>query len=204
MALAVASLGPGRRDWALAMERELAAASDEGRALAFAWGCLIAAWRDMPREEEGRFTLAKYALALGLVIPIAALELTCAAGLPPSFLAGDGFFAVPALTGSRELYLSWAYLAAQPALLGLWFLLSLSQLRLAWGLLENDWPTVVRAAASSAACTAALLIVNGTMLVADGRALLQAAMLPIEFLPIATAKRWHAELVRARLRIAAS
>src|SRR4051812_24139343 len=52
IALATACLGYGRREWALAMQAELEAAAEHDRPIAFAAGCLLAAWREMPRHEE--------------------------------------------------------------------------------------------------------------------------------------------------------
>jgi hypothetical protein len=194
MLLAIRCLGEGRREWALAMQGEFGAAIDAGKPLAFATGCLIASWREMPKHEQGRFVLANYSLALGLIIPMAALQFACAAGLPFLFSTSDGPYAVPALDGGQELYLSDAYLAAQPGLLGLWLLLCLLHLRLAWVLLECDWSRVIRAGSLSAALTATLVLANGVMLLVDDRAVLQAAALSIELLAIVVSARWHARL----------
>ena len=63
MSLAICCLGESRREWALAMQAEFEAATAEGEAFAFATGCLIAAWCEMPKHAEGRLVLANYALA---------------------------------------------------------------------------------------------------------------------------------------------
>src|SRR5262245_56110678 len=82
MALAAHCLGESRREWAAAMQAEFEMLA-EGESLRFAIGCLAAALREMPAREEGRFTLTNYALALGLMIPMAALQFGCALlGLP--------------------------------------------------------------------------------------------------------------------------
>jgi hypothetical protein len=200
MSLAISCLGESRREWALAMQGEFGAAIDAGKPLAFATGCLMAAWREMPKHEEGRFVLVNYSLALGLIIPMAALQFACAAGLSSLFSAKDGLYGVPALGTTQEPYLSWAYLAAQPTLLGLWLLLCILHLRLAWVLLEGDWSRVIRTGSLSAAVTATLVIFNGVMLVVDDRAILQAAVLPIELMAIVASARWHARLTRALAR----
>lgn len=197
MALAARCLGEGRREWALAMEGEFAAAAEAGKPLAFAIGCLMAAWREMPKHEEGRFVLANHMLALGLILPMAALQFACAAGLPSLFAVKGDLFGVPIPARAQEIYLGGSYLAAQPALVGLWLLLCLLHLRLAWVLLERDWPSVVRIGSLSAAAAATLVMFNGTMLVVDDRALLLAAMLPIELIAIAASARWHDRRTRA-------
>src|ERR1700712_3452057 len=70
MSLATCCLGEDRREWALAMQGEFEVAAEKGEPLAFAAGCLIAAWGEMPKHEEGRLVLANYTLALGLLIPM--------------------------------------------------------------------------------------------------------------------------------------
>ena len=197
MAVAAACLGEGRRDWARAMEAELHAAIDEGRPLAFAAGCLIAAWCEMPRHEEGRFVLANYALALGLIIPMAALQFACAAGLPLMVQTPGGFYGVPTANGVQQLYLSSAYPSAEPALLGLWLLLGLLQLRLAWVLLDGDWPGVIRIGCLSTAATATLMIFYAVMLLPDTGTMLQAAALPVELATVLVSARWHSRLAAA-------
>lgn len=198
MSLATSCLGESRREWALAMEGEFAAALAEGTPLAFAAGCLMAAWREMPKHEQGRLALANHILALGLILPMAALQFASAAGLPSLFSAKDGLYGMPTLGRTQELYLSAAYLAAQPALLGLWFLLCLLHLRLAWVLLEGDWSRAITVGSLCAAATATLVIFNGVMLVVDGRAIVQAALLPVELLAVVASARRHARLNLAR------
>ncbi|HEX5181697.1 MAG TPA: hypothetical protein VFW19_00960 [Allosphingosinicella sp.] len=197
MALAAATLGQSRRDWALAMEGELEAAIDAGRPLAFAAGCLVAAWRDMPRQAEGRFLLASHMLALGMIVPMAALQFACAAGLAVPVPAAGGLGGPAAANAVQQAYLSAAYRAAEPVLLGLWLWLCLLQLRLAWLLLERDWPRMIRTGAMAAAVTAALVIFDGVMLLADPRTMLQAAALSIELAAVAASSQWHARLTGA-------
>jgi hypothetical protein len=194
MSLAMSCFGGSRRGWALAMQGEFEAAADEGKPLAFATGCLMAAWREMPRHEEGRFLLANYSLALGVIVPMAALQLAYAAGLPLPFSAGGGLYGVPTLGSTEKLWVSGIYLAAEPTLLGLWLLLCILHLRLAWVLLECDWSRVIRTGSLCAAATVALVIFSGVMLLADARTILQAVALAVEVLAIVASARWHASL----------
>src|SRR4051794_30580509 len=76
MTVACRCLGKERRDWAEAMEVELDAAAEAGDGLSFAFGCLLAAWREMTACEEGRFALASHFLAAGVIVPIGALLLS--------------------------------------------------------------------------------------------------------------------------------
>ena len=96
MALAVRSLGESRREWSVAMQAELETAVTEEEALSFATGCLVTAWREMLTCEEGRFVLTNYSLALGLMIPMAALQIGCALlGFPYLYPGSDGLAGGP-------------------------------------------------------------------------------------------------------------
>jgi hypothetical protein len=132
LALSARCLGERRRDWALAMEAELDSAQADGRALGFALGCLVAAWRQLPAQAEGRLLLARNALAFVLIVPAAALLVsTVVAGFPFSYLGTAG---VPLVNLGNQ--------SAVPPLAALVLLLAGAQLRLAWLLLERDWGRV--------------------------------------------------------------
>jgi hypothetical protein len=192
MRLAARSLGESRRDWALAMQGEFEAAIEDRRPLAFATGCLIAAWREMPAREQGRFALASHALALGLLIPMAGLQLACAAGFPQQ-LTGQGWLS--AVKGTAQVpYLADAGRNAVPAFIVLWLLLGMGHLRLAWVLLERDWSRVARIAALMAAASATLIIFTGTLFLDDAGAAVQAALLGIELSAVYAFARWHDRL----------
>ena len=75
VALAARTLGTRHADWAQAMKAELDVAIDDGRPMSFAAGCLLASWRQMLRFPEGRLTLVSHLLAIGLIVPLAALWL---------------------------------------------------------------------------------------------------------------------------------
>ncbi len=91
MALAMCGMDESRREWSAAMRAEFDAAVPEGRSLSFATGCLVAAWREMLTREEGRYTLTNYALALGVMIPMAAVQI------------GSALFGLPYLYPGREV-----------------------------------------------------------------------------------------------------
>lgn len=194
MSLASRCLGESRRDWAQAMQTELEAALDDGKPLAFATGCLLAAWREMPTQEQGRFVLANHVLALGLLIPMAGLQFACAAGSSNLFLGHVGLYAVLAPGGAQDPYLTEAHWAAIPPLLGLWLLLGIGHLRLAWVLLERDWSRVISAAALTVAASATLVIFTGVLFLSDASVALQAVLLAIELSAIYASARWHGRL----------
>lgn len=188
MSLATCCLGESRREWALAMEAEYDAAAEAGAPFAFAAGCLIAAWREMPNRQEGRLTLANYALALGLLIPVACLQFGCAIGL----FTGHGFLL--AIGGSPDPYLAGPQLGAIPALMILWLVLGMGHLRLAWVLVDRDWSSVVKVGALMAAATVTLFGFMGVLFLDATALLVQLAVLAIEFVAVLAAARWHARL----------
>ena len=193
MSLTRCCLGESRRDWALAMQGEFEAAIEDGTSLAFATGCLIAAWREMPKHHEGRFALASYALALGLLVPTAALQFACAMDFPTLF-AGPGMLGVLDARGAREPYLVSAQISAVPVLLLLWLSLGIAHLRLAWLLVERDWSRAFHVGALTAAATVTFLLFAGVLLLNSIPLILQAGTLGIELLAILAAARWHARL----------
>jgi len=191
LSLAAACLGERRRDWALAMQGELQAAVEQGRPLAFAAGCVLAAWREMPNHREGRFALANNALALGLLVPMAGLQIAWAAGFSSPFSATIGLYGGPAPGSVEDLYLFEAFTGAVPSLVGLSLFLCLLQLRFAWLLLEGDWLRVAGVASLIASATATLAIFTGVLFL-DGRvAVLHGAALAIDIAAAFVSARWR-------------
>lgn len=189
MILAARCLGKARHEWAHAMQIEFEAAVPERKQLPFAIGCLITACREIPRHQEGRLALANHALALGMLIPMAAIQLLHAGRL--------GHFAyvygVVDPVSSRNPYLADAQLAAAPSLLLLWLILSGAHLRLAWVLLEKDWSRVFSVSAMIVAGTATLAIYMGVLYLHDARLVLHAVLMAIELAAVFVAARWHAQ-----------
>jgi hypothetical protein len=188
MSLAACCLGENRRKWALAMQAELETAIDDGRPLQFAMGCLLAAWQEMPAHEQGRFVLANHALALGILIPIAVLQFECLAGLPFLSLGQGGLIAM--LTPG-SVYLAGAYHSAIAPVIALWLLLGIGHLRLAWLVLERDWPGVIRIGALTLAASATLVILAMVLFLDDAGIAAQALLLAIELTAIYALARWH-------------
>ena len=194
MSLAMGCLGESRREWAFAMEGEFQAAVEEGRPLAFAAGCLMAAWREMPRHPEGRLALASHALALGLLIPMAALQFACAIGLPSAPQGSGLIYGMLAAGGTQGPYLVSAQQGAVPALLLLRLLLGAGQLRLAWLLLERDWSRAFNIGALIAAVTVTLFLFMEVLLLNGLVLILQVPVLAIELSAVLAAARSHAQL----------
>ena len=188
MTLATCCLGEARREWALAMQAEFEEANQARTPLSFACGCLIAAWRELPRHAEGRLSLASHMLALGLLIPLAFFQFGCGLGLST---AHGGLDTGLGPRGSQDPYLASAQLMATPALHILWLMLGAAHLRLAWVLLERDWSSVVKTGALIAAAVVTLFIVMAVLLVDNGSRMVLAAELAIETIFILGLARWH-------------
>lgn len=189
MSLAIRCLGERRREWALAMRAEFEVAAGEGKPLAFACGCLIAALREMPGHAEGRDTLANYALALGLLIPMAVLQFGLALGFSSVLVGGEASHGVLLPGVSHNPMLAWSQVSAAPSLLGLWFLLGIGHLRLAWVLVERDWGRVVKVGAFIGATLATLALVMGALALDLTFVALQALAMAIEAKALITAAR---------------
>jgi hypothetical protein len=188
MALAVSCLDDDRREWALAMEAEFEAAKEDGKPLAFAFGCLVAAWRELPAHEEGRFTIASHVLAFVLILPTAALLAGMAADFPAARSGAPGLLEA---IGGREPLLSEANRSAVPALAALAALLAAAHLRIAWLVLERDWERMAAVAALAAAATVTLVIFSVVVFDYYGSALGQAAALAVELAAVSALARWH-------------
>lgn len=180
------------------MRAELETAIAEGKPLLFATGCLAAAWRELLMQEEGRFVLTNYALALGLMIPMATLQIGCALfGLPYLYPGRRGLSGALLEGGAYEVLLRGVYQAAIPSLALLQLLIALGHLRIAWMMLERDWAGVMRLAMRTVA-SAVTLVLFMSVLFLDGRqALLQGAILAVELAAVAMVARWQAQLFPA-------
>jgi hypothetical protein len=191
VALAAACLGEARRDWAAAMAAELEAAVADRRPLAFAGGCLVAALRQMPRAAEGRLQLAAHAIALGVIVPAAGLQLVCAIGLSSG---ESGLFGVTGVAGAEDPLLAHVQLRALPALLVPWVLTGIGHIQLAWRLLDRDWTRAARAGALIAAAGWTQFLFMELLLLDTPALRLLAGLLPVELLLVAGIARWQAHL----------
>jgi hypothetical protein len=193
MALAIACLGESRREWALAMQAEFDEALADGKPVAFAIGCLLAAWREMPGHAEGRLVLANYTLALGVVIPMAALQLVLPLGF--STILGEGFNGV-LLAGATIHNPTLACQSdAAPSLLALWFMLGVGHLRLAWVLVDRDWGRVAKTCAFIGAVLVTMYIFMALLILDLTFVTLQTAAIAIELGVLVAVARWHAQLL---------
>ena len=189
MRLAVRCLGDRRHHWALAMQAEFETAVEDGKPLTFAIGCVVAALREMPAQEEGRFVIANYVLAIGLILPITVMML---ASTISDFGLSGAQDLLPIGSGSEPL-LTDGNMAAVPSLATILLLLGAAHLRIAWALLECDWFRVADTGRMIAALTVTLAMLSGLVFVST-TGLIHAAVAAIELTAVLVLARWHAQL----------
>ena len=189
MSLASRSFGSDRRAWGIAMEVEFEEAVVDGKPLMFALGCLIAAWREIGKRSEGRLTLASYALAVGLLIPMAALHFQQAGAFlsPPE----GPPFGMPGAGAGLNSYLIWSQRSATPILLIMWLLLGVTHLCLAWLLVERDWIRVLKCGTLIGAAMITLSLFTGILMLDMSPLSVPIGELAIELAAIGTMFRWH-------------
>ena len=193
LALASRSLGSDRRTWAMAMEAEFEAAVEDRRPFLFALGCLFAAWREIGKHSEGRLIVATYALALGVLIPMAAMQFQQAVGFLSS--AEGPPFGNPGASDGPNLYLIWSQNSAIPVLLITWLLLGMAHLFLAWMLVEGDWPRIVKCGTLIGAAMITLSLFMGVLMLDLSSLRAQVAELAIEFVAVVSISRWHTRVL---------
>jgi hypothetical protein len=199
MALAVCSFGDHRREWALAMEAEFEAAREQGKPLGFAAGCLVAACRDLPAHATGRFAIAAHILALGVIIPVAALMVTSLlAGFPTSYLGHIGVHDLSEIFGAQRPLLSEGTRFAIPSLALLVVLTAVLNLRMAWLALDHDWDRLAAVEALTAAVTVTLLIFSAVAFADHVAALAQAGLLALVLTATRSLAAWHAQMPSPR------
>lgn len=191
--LASACMEEKHSEWGLAMQTELEEAIEAGKPLRFAVGCLAASLRRMPVHNEGRFSLTAHAFALGLLIPVAALQTGLALfGFPHSLARGS------ALTSGQNALLGGMYHATIPLLVVLMLVLAIGHLGMAWLLLNRDWQRVVKAGALTLSTMIAIVTFMSVLNLEVGLALLQCAILMVELAVLGGLASWHADLLQPR------
>jgi hypothetical protein len=186
MRLATCCLAGQRREWALAMEAEFDAAFQDGRAWPFSVGCLIASWRELPTHVEGRLLLARYGIALGVIIPMAALLLSAALLRLPEI----GSVAATIDPGQAGL-INDGNRAAVPVLSQLIVAIGALRLGSAWAMLDRNWTRVAALERLSAAATITLAVLGGLATLDAACAILPATALLVEVLVLSRLARLH-------------
>ncbi|WP_066797128.1 hypothetical protein [Sphingomonas soli] len=191
MAMAIRCLGEHRYEWGAGMEAEFDAAWRDGHPLRFAAGCLWGALRELPHHESGRFALWSYALALGVMLPIASvLIFGVLFDFPYTYLMQAQAMSLPKGNADAGVFLHEANRAALPSLAVLIVFLGIGHLRLAWDMLERDWARVAVAARANAAITATLAVFTGLVFACTEPVLIQLTGLAIELALLAMMTRW--------------
>lgn len=136
-------------------------------------------------QADGRRSIATHLLALGLILPMAAL-LFCHAG--DLSLAAIHVMAGPEAVPNP--YLRSAQRAAVPGLLLLWLVLGGAHLGLAWGFVERNVRTIVAMGAAMLAATVTLATYTSVLLFQDLQWVWQACAILAELGGLFAVVRW--------------
>ena len=193
MKLALAGMGSNRSEWSDAMRAEFAVAQEAGDGLAFAYGCLATAWQDMPRHSDGRLALSRYACAIGLLLPTAAILLVglwC--GYPwvePTYAEGIASFARMPTGMPNTLYAGNA--AAMTGIATLLLMRIAGLLLAAWFVADADWDRAGAMQRAGAAATITLTLFSAVAFADLTCVVLPLFAVGIELLSIPQLERWH-------------
>lgn len=194
MTLATLSLGQRKSVWARAMRAEFQEAAEDGRSLPFALGCLIGAWRELPRHQEGRLLLASYAVVVCLILPMAAISLTGALGGFATLGIGRSGSGGLLSGDAMSIGMNGGNVALLPSLALIVLTLAVDSLLLAWLLLDRDWVRAAALVRLGAAATATLIVFTLTSALTVTDTILPVLCLFTQSLAVAAMAHWHAQI----------
>lgn len=197
MLIARRCMGSPRRDWADAMAAEFEIAAEAGAPLSFAFGCLLAAWRELPAHDEGRFVLASHVLAVGVILPVGTLLLASVARGFPLLALGDANTDSLLGSGYPTFPNTEANQAGLPLMAFFTFALGLGHLLMAWVMPDRDWQRAALISRLGTAIMATMVIFSSILFLFDACALPQAALIAVELIAVWSLVRWHADLPEA-------
>lgn len=197
MALAMAWMGDDRRDWTAAMSAEFEIAADDGRALSFAAGCLWTAGRELVVSAQGRFVMTSYAVALGIMLPVAALQIACAVFGLTYLYPGHHGLSGAMMDGMSTMWMRGFDRSAGPMLALLQLAIGIAHLRLAWLLLERDWPAATRWSVGMLAVSTTLILFMGALFIDVRQAAIMGVVVAFEFAILLMLSSRHDDLDRA-------
>lgn len=196
MALAMACMGDDRRDWAAAMTAEFEVAAVDGRAMSFAAGCLFAAARQLVVSAHGRFVMTSYAVALGIMLPVAALQIACAVFGLTYLYPGNHGLSGAMIEGMSTVWMRGFYQSAGPMLALLQLAIGIAHLRVAWLLLEREWAAATRWAVRTLAVSTTLILFMGALFIDVRQAAIMGVVVAFEFAILLILSSRHADLDR--------
>ncbi len=136
----------------------------DGEPLSFALGCLLAACRARLADPDRRLALASHALAVGLILPLAAvLAVDAIVGFPYLDFAQDNVVGILAVGGASSTLLDNGNRAAASSLSIVVFLLAGTSVLIAWAILDRNWVRVSAIERFAGAATLTLIMVVGLL-----------------------------------------
>ncbi len=192
MKIAIRCVGARRRDWGLAMLGEFEASIADGKPLSFALGCLHGAWRMMLTHPDGRLALTSYALAVGLILPLAAvLTIGAIIGFPYLDFGHDDVVGILSFGGARPTLLDDGNRAAASSLSLAVFLLAGASVLIAWAILDRNWDRVAALERFTAAATLTLIVFVALLGFDETRMALPILAFVAQHVAILVLVRWH-------------
>lgn len=192
MAAAIVCLGDRRREWGIAMRGEFEASIADGKPLSFAFGCLLGASRARLADPDGRLALASYGLAIGLILPLAAvLAVGAIAGFPYLDFAQDNVVGILAFGGATSTLLDDGNRAAASSLSMVVFLLAGTSVLIAWAILDRHWVRVAAIKRFAAAATSTLIVFVGLLGFDETRMILPILGLVAQHVAVLMLMQWH-------------
>lgn len=197
MRIAIRCLGDRRGEWGRAMGGEFEMSIADGKPLTFAIGCLLGAWRARLTDGEGRFAMVSYALAVGVILPLAAvLAVGAIDGFPYLDFAQNDVFGILSVHGAASTLLNDGNRAAAPALSLAVFLLAGTSVLIAWAMLDRNWDRVAAIERFMAATTLTLMMFVGLLGFDQTRMILPILLFVAQHVAILMLMQWHWRLDR--------
>lgn len=195
MDLALLVVGDDDRDWARAMLVEFEEAARDHRALGFAAGCLLSAFRLLPTTTRGCSLLVRYAFALGIVLPFAVFHLGCSTtGIRYLVTGYDPYLSVLRVGDTHQRSIGQTYAALAPVLTFLLAALGAGHLIIAWQVAGGKWRRAAIGMAWMGITVAALLACIIAIHPTPAGVILQCSALTLEILMIPLLAWWCPDL----------
>ena len=148
-------------------------------------------------DPDGRFAPASYALAVGLILPLASvLAVGAIVGFPYLDFAQDNVVGILAIDGAPTTLLNDGNRAAATSLSMVVFLLAGTSVLIAWAILDRNWVRVAAVERLTVAATLTLLVFVGLLGFDETRMVLPILGFVAQHVVVLMLMRWHWRLDR--------
>ena len=197
--IAARTLPEDRLDWGYAMHAEFEAASKDGRATAFAIGCVTGSVRANLDRPEGRMSFTRSALALVTLVPLATFHVGCSYG-SFRFALGrpDHFYSAFAAGDTAQRHIAASYASSAPLIGVLLLALAGAHLAAIWYILNWNPKPLRRAIAAGLLAAVALTVTIVSVMGAPTGAAVQFAGTAVEMALLAAFALWARHIAANR------